>query len=212
MDIADIRTDYRRGRLLREDLRADPIEQFQIWLDEACGAGLTEPTAMSLATSSKEGRCLLRTVLLKRLDARGFVFFTNLESRKARHIQENPNVSLLFPWLLLERQVVVTGQAAKISTAESLKYFASRPHRSQLAAWASRQSSVISSRQLLEMEWERLKQKFSEGKIPLPSFWGGYRVTPETIEFWQGGHDRLHDRFQYVRQMNGSWTIDRLAP
>src|SRR6516165_3020986 len=155
MDIADIRTDYRRGRLLREDLRADPIEQFQIWLDEACGAGLTEPTAMSLATSSKEGRCLVRTVLLKRLDPRGFVFFTNLESRKARHIQENPNVSLLFPWLLLERQVVVTGQAAKISTAESLRYFASRPHRSQLAAWASPQSRVISSRQLLEMEWER---------------------------------------------------------
>ena len=212
MDIADIRTDYRRGRLLREDLRADPIEQFQIWLDEACAAALTEPTAMSLATSSKEGRCLVRTVLLKRLDARGFVFFTNLESRKARHIQENPNVSLLFPWLLLERQVVVTGPAAKISTAESLKYFASRPHRSQLAAWASPQSRVISSRQLLEMEWERLKQKFSDGKIPLPSFWGGYRVTPETIEFWQGGQDRLHDRFQYVRQMNGSWTIDRLAP
>ena len=212
MDIADIRTDYRRGRLLREDLRADPIEQFQIWLDEACGAGLTEPTAMSLATSSKEGRCLVRTVLLKRLDARGFVFFTNLESRKARHIQENPNVSLLFPWLLLERQVVVTGQAAKISTAESLRYFASRPHRSQLAAWASPQSRVISSRQLLEMEWERLKQKFREGKIPLPSFWGGYRVTPEMIEFWQGGPDRLHDRFQYVRQMDGSWTIDRLAP
>ena len=121
-------------------------------------------------------------------------------------------MSLLFPWLLLERQVVVTGQAAKISTAESLRYFASRPHRSQLAAWASPQSRVISSRQLLEMEWERLKQKFSDGKIPLPSFWGGYRVTPETIEFWQGGQDRLHDRFQYVRQMNGSWTIDRLAP
>jgi pyridoxamine 5'-phosphate oxidase len=167
---------------------------------------------MSLATSSKGGRCLVRTVLLKGLDDRGFVFFTNLESRKARHIQENPNVSLLFPWLLLERQVVVTGQAARISTVESLKYFLSRPRGSQLAAWASRQSSVISSRQVLEMEWERLKGKFDAGEIPLPSFWGGYRVTPDTIEFWQGGHHRLHDRFQYLRQTDGAWTIDRLAP
>jgi pyridoxamine 5'-phosphate oxidase len=210
--LADIRTDYRRGRLRREDLREDPIEQFQVWLNEACSAGLTEPTAMSLATSSKDGRCLVRTVLLKGLDERGFVFFTNLESRKARHIQENPNVSLLFPWLPLERQVVVTGQAARISTVESLKYFLSRPRSSQLAAWASRQSNVISSRQVLEMEWERLRDKFGAGEIPLPSFWGGYRVTPDTIEFWQGGRHRLHDRFQYVRQTDGAWSINRLAP
>jgi pyridoxamine 5'-phosphate oxidase len=212
MNLADIRTDYRRSRLRREDLREDPIEQFQIWLNDARSEGLTEPTAMSLATSSKEGRCLLRTVLLKGLDSRGFVFFTNLESRKARHIQENPNVSLLFPWLLLERQVIVTGQAARISTVESFKYFVSRPRGSQLAAWASQQSSTISSREVLEMEWERLKQKFSAGEIPLPSFWGGYRVSPDSIEFWQGGHHRLHDRFQYVRQPNGSWVINRLAP
>jgi pyridoxamine 5'-phosphate oxidase len=198
--------------LRREDLRDDPVEQFQIWLADACSAHLTEPTAMSLATSSKGGLCLLRTVLLKGLDERGFVFFTNLESRKAHHIRENPNVSLLFPWLLLERQVVVTGQATRISTVESLKYFLSRPRGSQLAAWASRQSSVISSRQVLEMEWERLKGKFGAGEIPLPSFWGGYRVTPDTIEFWQGGHHRLHDRFQYLRQADGTWTIDRLAP
>ena len=212
MNLADVRTDYRRGRLRREDLREDPIEQFQMWLNDACSAGLTEPTAMSLATSSKEGRCLVRTVLLKGLDERGLVFFTNLESRKARHIQENPNVSLLFPWLLLERQVIITGQAARISTVESLKYFLSRPRGSQLAAWASRQSNVISSRQVLEMEWERLKEKFGAGEIPLPSFWGGYRVTPDTIEFWQGGHHRLHDRFQYAWQTDGTWTIDRLAP
>ncbi|MBV8486229.1 MAG: pyridoxamine 5'-phosphate oxidase [Verrucomicrobia bacterium] len=212
MNLANIRTDYRRGRLRREDLREDPIEQFQMWLNDACSAGLTEPTAMSLATSSKEGRCLVRTVLLKGLDERGLVFFTNLESRKARHIQENPNVSLLFPWLLLERQVIITGQAARISTVESLKYFLSRPRGSQLAAWASPQSNVISSRQVLEMEWERLKEKFGAGEIPLPSFWGGYRVTPNTIEFWQGGHHRLHDRFQYARQTDGTWTIDRLAP
>jgi pyridoxamine 5'-phosphate oxidase len=212
MSIADIRTDYRRARLRRKGLREDPIEQFQIWLNEACTAGLTEPTAMSLATSSREGRCLLRTVLLKGLDARGFVFFTNLESRKARHIQENPYVSLLLPWLPLERQVVVTGQAARISTIESFKYFVSRPRGSQLAAWASRQSSVISSRQVLEMEWDRLKQKFGAGQIPLPSFWGGYRVSPDGIEFWQGGHDRLHDRFQYIRRTDGRWCINRLAP
>jgi pyridoxamine 5'-phosphate oxidase len=212
MNLADIRTDYQLGRLRREDLREDPIEQFQVWLNEACTAGLTEPTAMSLATSSKDGRCLLRTVLLKGLDQRGFVFFTNLESRKARHIQENPNVSLLFPWLPLERQVVVTGEAARISTVESLKYFLSRPRGSQLAAWASSQSNVISSRQVLEMEWERLKDKFGAGGIPLPSFWGGYRVTPDTIEFWQGGHHRLHDRFQYIRPTDGAWIISRLAP
>lgn len=212
MKLADIRTDYRRGRLRREDLREDPIEQFQVWLNEACSARLTEPTAMSLATSSKDGRCLVRTVLLKGLDERGFVFFTNLESRKARHIQENPNASLLFPWLPLERQVVVTGQATRISTVESLKYFLSRPRSSQLAAWASRQSNVISSRQVLEMEWERIKDKFGAAEIPLPSFWGGYRVSPDTIEFWQGGRHRLHDRFQYARQADGAWSINRLAP
>jgi pyridoxamine 5'-phosphate oxidase len=212
MNLADIRTDYRRGRLRREDLREDPIEQFQIWLDEACRAEVTEPTAMSLATASKEGHCLLRTVLLKGLDARGFVFFSNLESRKARHIRDNPYVSLLFPWLLLERQVIVTGQAVRISTVESLTYFVSRPRGSQLAAWASHQSNVISSRQVLEMEWERLKEKFGAGEIPLPSFWGGYRVAPDSVEFWQGGHHRLHDRFQYVRRTDGTWTVDRLAP
>jgi pyridoxamine 5'-phosphate oxidase len=212
MDLADIRVDYQRGRLRREDLKADPIEQFQLWLEEACQAKIVEPTAMSLATAGADGRPLLRTVLLKGLDHRGFVFFTNLESRKARQMSENPSVSLLFPWLLLERQVIVTGRATKISVAESLKYFVTRPRGSQLAAWASKQSSVISSRRVLEIEWEHLKQKFGNGQIPLPSFWGGYRVAPQTIEFWQGGHDRLHDRFEYKRLPDDSWTIDRLAP
>jgi pyridoxamine 5'-phosphate oxidase len=212
MDLAEFRVDYQRGQLRREDLKADPIEQFGLWLEEACRAGITEPTAMSLATAGADQRPLLRTVLLKGLDHRGFVFFTNLESRKARQITENANVSLLFPWLLLERQVIVTGQAARISAAESLKYFVTRPRGSQLAAWASKQSSVISSRKVLEMEWEHLKQKFGKGEVPLPAFWGGYRVTPQTIEFWQGGHDRLHDRFEYKRLPDDSWTIDRLAP
>jgi pyridoxamine-phosphate oxidase len=212
MDIADMRVDYRCGRLRREDLKIDPIEQFQLWLEEADRAGITEPTAMSLATAGSDGRPLLRTVLLKGFDNRGFVFFTNLESRKARQISENPNVSLLFPWLLLERQVIVTGSATKLPVAESVRYFITRPRGSQLAAWASRQSNVISSRRVLEMEWQRLKHKFGSGQIPLPSFWGGYRVSPLTIEFWQGGHDRLHDRFEYQRQPHDSWTIARLAP
>jgi pyridoxamine 5'-phosphate oxidase len=212
MKIADIRTEYRRARLHREDLKVDPIEQFNLWLEEACRAGVVEPTAMSLATSWSDGRPQVRTVLLKGLDALGFVFFTNLESRKARQIRENPNVSLLFPWLALERQVIVTGRAKQMATAEALKYFVTRPRGSQLAAWASRQSSVISSRKVLEMEWERLKYKFGAGQIPLPSFWGGYRVSAQTVEFWQGGADRLHDRFQYTLEPDGSWKIERLAP
>lgn len=212
MNLADMRTDYQRGRLRREDLKSDPVVQFNLWLKEACDAGVIEPTAMSLATAGSDGRPLVRTVLLKGLDARGFVLFTNLESRKARQLDENPNASLLFPWLALERQVIVTGHATKLSVAEVLKYFVTRPRGSQLAAWASRQSSAISSRKVLEMEWERLKQKFGKGQIPLPSFWGGYRVAAQTIEFWQGRPDRLHDRFEYSRQPDGSWTIDRLAP
>jgi pyridoxamine 5'-phosphate oxidase len=212
MNIANIRTDYGRGKLSREELKADPIEQFNLWLEQACKAGVVEPTAMSLATAGRDGRSLVRTVLLKGVDERGFVFFTNLESRKARQLDENPHASLLFPWLALERQVVAAGKVEKLSTAEVLKYFITRPRESQLAAWASRQSSVLSSRKLLEMEWERIKQKFSVGEVPVPSFWGGFRVKPETIEFWQGRPNRLHDRFQYSHLPDGSWNIVRLSP
>ena len=212
MNLADVRSDYRKGKLRREDLKPDPIDMFNAWLDEAIEAGVIEPTGMSLATAGVDGRPLLRTVLLKGLDPRGFVFFTNLESRKARHLDENPAVSLLFPWLALERQVIVTGRAEKIPALESLKYFMSRPRESQLAAWASRQSKAISSRKVLEMEWSKIKEKFGAGKVPLPSFWGGYRVKPETIEFWQGGPNRLHDRFEYTAQPDGGWKIERLAP
>jgi pyridoxamine 5'-phosphate oxidase len=166
---------------------------------------------MSLATADAAGRPLLRTVLLKYFDASGFVFFTNYESRKARQIGENPHVSLLFPWIVLERQVIVQGRAEKISAAESLKYFTSRPRESQLGAWVSSQSSVISSRKLLLQKLAEIRDKFSHGEIPLPSFWGGFRVVPESIEFWQGGSARLHDRFQYDRDGDG-WSIARLSP
>jgi pyridoxamine 5'-phosphate oxidase len=149
---------------------------------------------------------------LKSYDLRGFVFFTNFDSRKARQIADNPNVSLLFPWLALERQVIICGSAEKISTAESLAYFITRPRGSQLGAWVSAQSSVITTRSLLEQKWAEMKRKFGEGQIPLPSFWGGYRVVPSEIEFWQGRPNRLHDRFLYSLQPDTSWNIVRLAP
>lgn len=210
-DLPDMRRHYTRAVLTRESLHADPVIQFESWLKEALDENVIEPNAMTLATASPDGRPLVRTVLLKALDSRGFVFFTNLESRKAAHIAQNPHVSLVFPWLALERQVIVTGTASRISSAETLKYFLTRPRESQIAAWASQQSRAISSRQVLEMEWAKLKAKFSAGEVPLPSFWGGFRVEPATIEFWQGGPHRLHDRFQYTRAAEG-WAIERLAP
>ena len=212
MNVDELRSDYTRGELRREDLKSDPFEQFALWFEEACRTGMVDPNAMSLATASVSARPSLRTVLLKGYDGRGFVFFTNLESRKAREIGENPQVSLLFPWLNLERQVIVYGAAEKISTAEALAYFVKRPVGSQLAAWASQQSGVISSRKILEMKWEEMKRKFADGKVPLPSFWGGYRVKPNEIEFWQGRPSRLHDRFRYRLQSDASWIIEQLAP
>jgi len=212
MNVDELRSEYTRGELRREDLKSDPFQQFALWFEEACRTGMVDPNAMSLATASASARPSLRTVLLKGYDGRGFVFFTNLESRKAREIGENPQVSLLFPWLNLERQVIVYGLAEKISTAETLAYFVKRPVGSQLAAWASQQSGVISSRKVLEMKWEEMKRKFADGKVPLPSFWGGYRVKPNEIEFWQGRPSRLHDRFRYRLQSDASWIIEQLAP
>ena len=211
-EIASVRKDYQAGRLRRADLDPDPVTQFSRWLDEAFRADVIEPNAMSLATAWKNGRPLVRTVLLKGLDSRGFVFYTNLESRKARQMAENPQASLLFPWLAIERQVIITGPVSRLAAVEAIKYFALRPRESQISAWASPQSSPISSRKFLEMEWEAMKRKFAQGRVPLPPFWGGYRVSPETIEFWQGGRNRLHDRFEYSRQPDGSWVIERLAP
>jgi pyridoxamine 5'-phosphate oxidase len=193
------------------ELKADPVEQFALWFGQACDQNLLEPNAMSLATAGTDGRVAARLVLLKKFDARGFVFFTNLNSKKSIHIAQNNRVSLLFPWLALGRQVIVQGAAEKIPASETLAYFVTRPFGSRLGAWVSRQSSIITSRKLLEMQWEEMKRKFSDGQVPLPSFWGGYRVKPHELEFWQYSADEIHDRFLYTRE-SGGWKLERLAP
>ncbi len=212
MKLSEMRVHYDRGPLREEDLCPDPFGQFLNWMRDATEAGLVEPNAMSLATVDADGRPALRTVLLKGFDERGFVFYTNLESRKAKHMAARPEVSLLFPWLPLHRQVAVNGRAERVSVAEAMAYFATRPFASQLGAWASPQSEVISTRALLEMKWEEAKRRFREGHIPMPVFWGGYRVVPQTVEFWQGREHRLHDRILYTRGADGNWAIARLAP
>ena len=211
MDLTFIRQGYGDKGLNKEDLNADPFLQFESWLEEAKEKEPI-PTAMSLSTVSNNGVPALRTVLLKLFDKNGFVFFTNYKSRKADHIAVNHNVAALFNWIALERQVSINGIAEKIKSKESIKYFMSRPRGSQLGAWVSDQSSVLSSRKILEMKLEEMKRKFSDREIPLPDFWGGYRIIPKTFEFWQGRPNRLHDRFKYLKQGNDSWIIDRIAP
>lgn len=210
-EIAAIRREYAGAPLDREVLPADPFVQFQSWLDAAIHAEVLDPTAMTLATANAEGRPGVRTVLLKTFDRDGFVFYTNYESRKARDIASNDQVALLFYWGELSRQVIVEGRAVRVSKAESLKYFATRPRGSQIGAWISPQSSVITTRGLLEQKFDQMKRKLADREIPLPDAWGGYRVSPERFEFWQGRPDRLHDRFRYVASDQG-WAIDRLAP
>lgn len=212
MDIGNLRKEYALAGLRRKDLHRDPFEQFELWFQQACDANLLEPNAMSLATASAQAEPSVRIVLLKYFDREGFIFFTNYESRKARQIGENPQVSLLFFWSALERQVQILGTATRISTTDSLKYFATRPRGSQIGAWCSQQSTAISSRKMLEMKFEEMKRKFLNREVPLPSFWGGYRVFPHSFEFWQGRTNRLHDRFLYSRQEDGSWEIQRLSP
>jgi len=211
MELTDIRREYAQGGLRRKDLAADPIDQFNLWLEQAIEAKLTDPTAMTVATVDENGQPFQRIVLLKNVDKDGFVFYTNLGSRKAQQLEHNSKISLHFPWHPLERQVHVTGTAEKLTAIENMKYFSSRPKESQLAAIASKQSSRISARGILEGKYLELKQKFAKGEIPVPSFWGGFRVRVDSIEFWQGGEHRLHDRFLFSRQDN-SWDIDRLAP
>ncbi|MFM8790350.1 MAG: pyridoxamine 5'-phosphate oxidase [Chthoniobacterales bacterium] len=209
-DVAELRRNYTRDGLSRADLDPDPVGQFRRWFTQAVEAQIVEPNAMVLGTTDGK-RPSARSVLLKAYDERGFVFFTNYESRKAQEIGSNDRVSLLFPWYPLERQVSILGRAERISTAESLAYFVSRPHGSRLGSWVSHQSAVINSRQLLEMKLEEMKAKFADGEVPLPSFWGGFRVVPSEIEFWQGRENRLHDRFRYARS-GDAWNIARLAP
>jgi pyridoxamine 5'-phosphate oxidase len=211
-EIHHLREDYKHKPLDEESLDVDPFAQFHLWFEEARASGIPEPNAMTLGTADKSGCVSCRTVLLKAYDDRGFVFFTNYGSRKAAQIAENPHAALLFPLVALARQIEITGPVEKISHSESLAYFLSRPAGSRLGAWVSEQSQVISSRSVLVSKFEELKLRFADGEIPKPDFWGGYRVVPQTIEFWQGGGDRLHDRFLYTRGADGCWSRARLSP
>lgn len=211
LDLHSMRREYRRAELDESAVAADPFTQFERWFDDARRAEAPEPNAMLLATADAEGFPNIRAVLLKLFDKSGFVFFTNYNSVKAREIDANPRVAAEFMWLELERQVRIRGRCEKIGAAESLAYFAKRSRGSQIGAWISDQSSVIGSRKLLQMQFEKMKAKFKAGDIPLPDFWGGYRIVPESIEFWQGRESRLHDRIRYT-QKGVHWKIERLAP
>lgn len=212
LKLDDFRREYTQAGLHRADLAENPLDQFGLWMEQTIKSGIPDPNAMTVATVDASGQPSQRIVLLKHMDEKGFVFYTNLNSRKAQELKQNPKVSLHFPWYFLERQVKVCGTAEPLTTGEVLKYFVSRPRESRLGAWASQQSRPISSRALLMQQFEAMKNKFSKGEIPLPDFWGGFRVKPHQIEFWQGGPHRLHDRFQYSLQADGSWAITRLEP
>jgi len=208
---ADLRKDYTLAGLAEKDLARDPFRQFEKWFAEAQAAKVPEPNAMVLASCTADGRPSTRTVLLKALDGRGFVFYTNYESRKGRELAGNARASLLFPWIAMERQVMVEGTVSRVTREESDAYFHSRPRLSQLAAWASNQSSVIGDRALLESAMKALEKQYAGTDVPLPPNWGGFRLAPESVEFWQGRRSRLHDRMRYRRDKEG-WVIERLAP
>lgn len=205
------RREYTQGGLRRDQLAATPYQQFLHWYDQVEAAGVVDPTAMVLATADAMGQPSQRIVLLKHLDESGFVFYTNLASRKGRELRENPKANLLFPWHVLDRQVKISGRVEQVDRQMAAEYFASRPRQSQLAAWSSAQSDVIASRQVLLDSYQRMEQQFTDTDIPLPENWGGYRVVPETVEFWQGGEHRLHDCFRYRRE-GSAWLAERLAP
>jgi pyridoxamine 5'-phosphate oxidase len=211
VSLADLRKDYCLAGLAEKDLARDPYRQFEKWFQEAQAAKIAEPNAMTLCTSTPGGRPSGRTILLKGVDGRGFVFFSNYESRKGRELHENPHVAMVFPWLALERQVIVEGPVTKVPREESEAYFHSRPRASQLGAWVSQQSSIISGRSVLEDSMKMLEQKYAGREVPLPPHWGGWRLVPEAVEFWQGRRSRLHDRLRYRRDRD-EWVIERLAP
>ena len=210
--ISDIRRDYTQAGLDTADLTPEPFALFERWLQNAIDAELRDPTAMTIATVDYSGQPSQRIVLLKDVNSDGFVFYTNTGSRKAQELATNPKISLHFPWHLLERQVKVCGSVQPLSKAEVAKYFITRPKPSQIAAYASNQSRPISSKQVLLSKFNQAKAKFVAGEVPLPSFWGGYRVIPHEIEFWQGGEHRLHDRFVYTKDNQGKWQTERLMP
>ncbi|MDG4859256.1 pyridoxamine 5'-phosphate oxidase [Streptomyces sp. T-3] len=208
-----MREQYRSQEFDEAALTDDPMAQFARWFKEAADSGLHEPNAMVVATADAEGRPSSRTVLLKGFDEQGFVFYTNYGSRKAREIEANPHVSLLFPWHPIARQVIVTGMAARVGRDETAAYFRTRPHGSQLGAWASNQSSVIAAREELDRSYAELEARYPEGEqVPVPPHWGGFRVVPEAVEFWQGRENRLHDRLRYVALGEGGWKVERLSP
>jgi pyridoxamine 5'-phosphate oxidase len=210
--ISDLREDYTKHALRAADLVADPFTQFEQWFRQAEECELNEPNAMCLATVAANGQPSTRVVLLKGFSNKGLVFYTNYESRKAIELESNPRVSVNFLWLPLQRQVNITGRVERVSKVEALKYFVSRPFASRLGAWSSPQSQVITSRQILEAKLDQMKRKFADGEVPLPDHWGGYRIVPETFEFWQGGGGRLHDRFMYRLDDADQWVSARLAP
>lgn len=210
--IADIRINYSKKSLNEAEIDKDPFQQFETWWQEALKSDFIEVNAMTLATVDEDNLPCARTVLLKGFDSRGFVFFTNYNSCKGKHLTHNPNACLLFFWKELERQVTIRGSVEKISAEESLAYFNSRPEESQIGAWASAQSAVVAGKTWLKETFDFYKERFKHGQIPKPPHWGGYRVKPRTIEFWQGRPGRMHDRLQYTHQQDGSWKIERLAP
>jgi len=235
MSLAELRREYTLSGLRRSDLDPDPIRQFSKWFEQAAGARVSgrlrrfcvnlyktvflaetsapiDVNAMTLATADKDGRPSARIVLLKGVDARGFIFFTNYDSRKGQELSENSRAALTFYWGFLERQVCIAGDAGKIPETESETYFKTRPRGSRIAAWASRQSAILANREALESEWKELEAKYPGENVPKPPYWGGYVLSPIRIEFWQGRPNRMHDRFRYTRQSDGTWKIERLSP
>jgi pyridoxamine 5'-phosphate oxidase len=212
MTVADLRREYTRAGLNETDIDADPIHQFGVWFEQALAAQVPEPNAMTLATVGADGRPSARIVLLKGFDAAGFVFHTNYDGRKGKELAANPHAALVFFWPELERQVRIEGEVERLSGAESDAYFQGRPRGSRLSAWASRQSEPVADRATLEQEMEEIARKYEGRNVPRPPFWGGLRLRPEAIEFWQGRPNRLHDRLRYRRVTPGEWRVERLSP
>jgi pyridoxamine 5'-phosphate oxidase len=212
MTLAELRKEYALAGLSEKDLARDPFRQFEKWFQEVEAAKVPEPNAAVLATAARDGRPSARMVLLKGVDGRGFVFYTNYDSRKGRELEANPRAAFVFPWIALERQVIVEGAVTRVAREESEAYFHSRPRASQLAAWASPQSSILAGRDALDDAMKATERKYAGREAPLPQNWGGFRIVPETVEFWQGRRSRLHDRLRYRREASGAWVIERLAP